>query len=394
MLTRDRIKPASLGEPNLLIFSGASHIAFAGEEMEVYALPIQIILAVPDNVLSPQSLQSGQEDENELAMIGPNSVFQVPMFEEADDLSVIELGIVGDVVVVDMTDEVLSLCREYDPVTDSLLTIGGFSDVHPNALPDCNVLFDKVKEWISARSDERSGFYTAQEDREEPAAKPVPHASPKKATPKVCVTRFYDCRTAQHLLAAQMQVLTQRQDRLEKSKSSSAENVGGRDPGILPNAQPQKLPAVSAGLPNPSGVSQIAAKALSLTGPPPKTMRNVPQAGPPDLTQMDDPLDPLQARPEEPMAIVSALAQQSTAITALVAHLASQAPDALGDLASLGHSTSSTKGVQKRERMQNDPSNRPEHVLCPDECSSFTDACTLQSQYRKTEEEAMPFVSF
>lgn len=358
MLTRDRIKPASLGEPNLLIFSVPSTIALAGEGIEVYALPIQMrrggfLLAVPDNVLSPQSLQSGQEDENELAMIGPNSVFQVPMFEEADDLSVIELGIVGDVVVVDMTDEVLSLCREYDPVTDSLLTIGGFSDVHPNALPDCNVLFDKVKEWISARSDERSGFYTAQEDREEPAAKPAPHASPKKATPKVRVT---NSMIAEQLstLAAQMQVLTQRQDRLEKSKSSSAENVGGRDPGILPNAQSQKLPAVSAGLPNPSGISQIAAKALSLTGPPPKTMRNVPQAGPPDLTQMDDPLDPLQARPEEPMAIVSALAQQSTAITALVAHLASQAPDALGDLASLGHSTSSTKGVQKRERMQND----------------------------------------
>ena len=100
MLTRDRIKPASLGEPNLLIFSVPATIALAGEEMEVYALPIQILLAVPDNVLSPQSLQSGQEDENELAMIGPNSVFQVPMFEEADDLSVIELGIVGDVVVV------------------------------------------------------------------------------------------------------------------------------------------------------------------------------------------------------------------------------------------------------------------------------------------------------
>ena len=99
---------------------------------------------------------------------------------------------------------------------------------------------------------------------------------------------------------------------------------------------------------------RLLQKHWSLTGPPPKTMRNVPQAGPPDLTQMDDPLDPLQARPEEPMAIVSALAQQSTAITALVAHLASQAPDALGDLASLGHSTSSTKGVQKRERMQND----------------------------------------
>ena len=120
MLTRDRIKPASLGEPNLLIFSVPSTIALAGEGIEVYALPIQMrrggfLLAVPDNVLSPQSLQSDQEDENELAMIGPNSVFQVPMFEEADDLSVIELGIVGDVVVVDMTDEVLSLCREYDP---------------------------------------------------------------------------------------------------------------------------------------------------------------------------------------------------------------------------------------------------------------------------------------
>lgn len=66
----------------------------------------------------------------------------------------------------------------------------------------------------------------------------------------------------------------------------------------------------------------------------------------------EEPYDVLQPSLEDP-SIATALAQQSTAITALVAHLASQTGDAMGDLTSLAPSSSTTKGVQRRERMQN-----------------------------------------
>ena len=140
------MKPASSGDPNLLVFSLPATIAIHGEGLETFALPIQLrrgglLLAIPDRLIHPNTLRSGLEEGNDLAMIGPNSVFNVPLFEEADDLTMVEIGVNGDVLVVDMTDEVLEYCREYDPVTDSLNAIAGFSEDYANCFPDCNHLF-------------------------------------------------------------------------------------------------------------------------------------------------------------------------------------------------------------------------------------------------------------
>ena len=76
---------------------------------------------------------------------------------------------------------------------------------------------------------------------------------------------------------------------------------------------------------------------------------------PPEEVQeeVEDPFrDPMKGL-SRPGGIEAALAQQSTAITTLVAHLASQA-DPLGELGSTAVSSSSTKGVQRRERLQNE----------------------------------------
>ena len=56
--------------------------------------------------------------------------------EETDDLtSTVALGIGASVLVIDVRDDILSNCREYDPVTDSLASIHGFPNDHPNSLP-------------------------------------------------------------------------------------------------------------------------------------------------------------------------------------------------------------------------------------------------------------------
>lgn len=195
-------------------------------------------------------------------------------------------------------------------------------------------------------------FFSAQEDQVEPRPpKSVPDATPKKANAK---TRVTNSMIAEQLstLVAQMQVLSHHQDVLEQSTTGSAKGVGDQDRGPLFNAAPKKLPAVAAGIQNPSGVSQTAAaKALAMLSPPPKTAKGGAGLSMLDFQTQDDPVDVLQPGVEEPGNVVAAIAQQSTAITALVAHLASQSPDGLGDLT--GPALSSTKGVQRREKMQN-----------------------------------------
>lgn len=357
MLSRDRLRPASGGDPSLLVFTLPEHASSIADEVEIYAVPVEfrqggMLLCVPPDIVSPQVIAEGQTGSEE-ALFGPNSFFEVGLVEETEDLmSTIALGIQARVLVIDVHDEVLAFCREYDPVTDSLASIVGFSSDHPNSLPDCAQLMPLVREWLQQRTDERSGFYTALEDHvsQNPKANPADRgtvpASAKKAT---AAKRVSNAVISEQLnaLASQMKLLSQRQDRLEKSSGTGAEPAPERLLGAS-----AKLPPVSAGLQNPSGLSQtVAAKALQLLGPPPKTRAPAPAEGAIGVGT-EEPYDVLQPSLEDP-SIATALAQQSTAITALVAHLASQTGDAMGDLTSLAPSSSTTKGVQRRERMQN-----------------------------------------
>eukprot|EP00435_Cladocopium_sp_Y103_P009652 s39_g2.t1 len=340
-------------ETELEVFCQGAKLA-----VDIYAVVLELrqggmLLAVPPEIMSPQVIADGQSGSEE-HLFGPNSVFEAELIEETEDLlSTVALGIQAQVLVVDSNDDILAFCREYDPVTDSHASILGFSTEHPNSLPDTAQLMPLVREWLLQRSDDRSGFYTAQEDQVSPTPKAeangaVPPSAPGKRTaqPK----RVSNAMIADQLsaLSAQMQLLAQRQDQLEKSSGLSAGHVPDRYVGPT-----SKLPSVSAGLANPSGLSQTAAaKALHLLGPPPK-VKVATAAEVVTGVGNEEPYDVLQPTLEDP-SIAAALAQQSTAITALVAHLAAQGGDAMGDLTSLATSSSSTKGVQRREKMQND----------------------------------------
>ena len=196
-------------------------------------------------------------------------------------------------------------------------------------------------------------FYSAQEDQvpvpKDPKAQgtAVPSQAKKTQPPK----RITNAMIAEQLGAmnAQLLLLSQRQDRLEKAGTTSAEVAPGPFAG-----QTSKLPAVSARLQNPSGVSQtVAAKALNLLGPPPK-VRNLQPALIAEGAAQDEPYDVLQSGAEEPLGVAAALTQQSSAITALVAHLTAQGGDVLGDFTPAGNQSGSIRGVQRREKMQNE----------------------------------------
>ena len=115
-----------------------------------------------------------------------------------------------------------------------------------------------------------------------------------------------------------------------------------------------KLPSLSAGYANqPSGSVQ---KALSLVGPPPRTKAAVENR----VVSGAEKVEPGTSQDVgalETSSMVAAITQQSAALTTLVAHLASG--DALTDLQGNTSSSSvSTKGVARRERMQQDLANR------------------------------------
>ena len=94
---------------------------------------------------------------------------------------------------------------------------------------------------------------------------------------------------------------------------------------------------------------------MSLAGPPPRVRAVLPDQGAHALPE-DEPVSWKQPGiSSDP--VLQAISQQSSALTALVAHLASSS-DPMADLtASSSSMSSSTKGVERRERLQNELAN-------------------------------------
>ena len=222
----------------------------------------------------------------------------------------------------------------------------------------CQMLLPFLSEWLKAVTDDRTGFYTAQEDQGKPATAGTAPAKKAGASKRVSTAALSDQLAA---LTAQIQLLSARTEKLEDRQRPSAESA----PEVR-GAHLGKLPAVSASLAN-GGVGLhpvLSQKVASLVGPPPKQQQ--PRKSAVGSQQVpvpaffeDDPVDPAQASQmvKEDGGLMSALTQQSTAITALVAHLTAQGSDALVDLTYGGPSSSTTKGVAKREKMQAELAN-------------------------------------
>ena len=106
----------------------------------------------------------------------------------------------------------------------------------------------------------------------------------------------------------------------------------------------------------PSLMVPSVKKAAALVGPPPKTMAAAPKvANPLQTLQEDEPRTWQEGAVTTGDPLLQVLAQQGSALTALVAHIAAGG-DALGDLSTSATSSqsTSTKGVQRRERLQNE----------------------------------------
>ena len=200
-------------------------------------------------------------------------------------------------------------------------------------------VMDQVRTWASEADRPRAAFYSA---REEPDEKDAGGVCRGKKVTNVTLMEEIEMLKAQ-LGSLMMDAANVQRD--AHPATPAAELLAGT------SLTGPRIPALSEGIAN----GPIALADLAQTiGPPPTTRPSVLKATPkkPPYTTMKHLLEaPGEA---EPGTLASALAQQSTAITALVAHLTGQDP--MMELASTSSSTLSarTRGVQRRDRMMSD----------------------------------------
>ena len=297
---------------------------------------------IPDEYLDPDAVLNAMVVEED-DILGPSKDFVSELCEEDDDGRIIPLGRSCRVLVIDLSDESLSAMAEYDPVTHEFESCASFDAERPASVPAVTDVLPDVKKWIEGVTETRLHFYSAREERDPPAKAAAKKGPPKKITNHTIM---------EHLaaLSSQLQALQTQQEEMKKDRATASSAIPAAAP-FTPMPATSKMPSLSAGIPAPqtplAGVSR-------LLGPPPKVKppavlgvapeaENAEQEG----QEADQGQDP----------IVRAISQQSIAITSLVAHLAGG--DALTELSSTGVGGSlSSKGVARREKMQQDLASR------------------------------------
>ena len=349
-MEKSMIAFADKGEPSLLVLSVPEESGEGGKASECFAVPVMsrsngLLLAVPRGCFSEELLVDMMSGEDPSAMIGPSKGVTVSLCEEGMDGSPVLVGVQASLLVVDFSDAVLPLLREYEAVSENDAVIP-FSSQYPNAVPMHTELALVSAEWVSSQGSDRVNFYSALDEQVEETP-PMLKTSTKKAPPKrVTNAQMMDQLSA---VVSQLQLLSARQDQLEKAGVGLAGSVGGPSPSNIP-----VVPAVSAGLqavglgapPAPVPFAKFA----KIVGPPPRVK---PPVNVPGVTPTAEVPKVAEEETLPSGGIASAIAQQSTAITALVAHLANTA-DPLTELQGGGSLSGTTKGVQRREKMQSD----------------------------------------
>ena len=324
-------------------FTGLDH-AFDCFCVPVLSRPGGMLLNVPRNVFSEDLLIDSLQVAEPDALLGPSKGVQTNLWVEDDNQEVVVQQTLTSSLVVDFSDAVLEWMRDYDQVADANAQITPFSDQFPAALPAADEVLLSSKAWVQQLGSERV-FYSAQEDQEEtPSPKAgVKNVAMKKGAPPKRITNA-QVLDQLSLLVAQVKSIAARQDAIE---SPSAVNASEQQVGGMGG-----VPPVSAGLNPASPAPNVAfAKYARLVGPPPKVRAPVNLVAPDPTIQSG--AVPIEEVPAEGANLVQALSQQSSAVLALVSHLAGQ-QDPLSELQSPGLLSTSTKGVQRREKMQSD----------------------------------------
>lgn len=348
------VKFAKDGDPSLLIWKVPPEFIDDGSEgVQILALPLLsrpggILFAVPDKVLSTNLLLDAML-RDEASTLGPSREFAAQLIVEGESgAGVVDLPNSVNFLALDLEDSVLSDMREYDVLADMSEIIVPFFAEEPNALPKLTPVLPLIYEWIDVVAHERLNFYSAREEPDVPPALPPAKraAAPKKSGKATLAT----LASQMALMQQQLQAVVAQQDSLVQGSLTSSGSAN-HALGLAPMAA--VVPSLSAGC-MPGSRPKTAAQ---LVGPPPKTKATAPA----DVTGAVPPVAPIQGGPaggRDQMSEV--LTQQSAALTQLVAHLTGGDP--MADLSLSSASTPGfshgTKGVARREKMQNDLASR------------------------------------
>lgn len=219
---------------------------------------------------------------------------------------------------------------------------------------------DEVKQWALNENAGRAHFYSAREEQEEePTPKTPARDVPMRSTQKRLSNAAIMEQVSQ--LTAAVQALTLRQEEMAKTSQRPPFQSSASPAGDPPHGGGQSLVAPKSllGVAESLGIGlsgkglPAVQKALDLLGPPPKVKQVQHAVDPPGGLPEDEPSHWTTPHPSSD-CMVNAMAQQSQALTALVAHFTNSDP--MSDLAGgggLGHS-SATRGAQRREKLQND----------------------------------------
>ena len=340
---------ADKGAPSLLVLSVPDELACNGSSVRCFAVPILsrrggLLLNIPRGVVSEDALIDSLHVVDESHLLGPSKGVSAHLCEEDEEGNIVLRQESVNSLVIDFSDDVLPLLHEYGVVGVEEGEIVPFSENFPTALPSYTEVCEAATAWIGQSGPERVNFYSAQEDPEEPVVgKAVADAktSPSKKAPAVKRVTNAQVLDQLSILVAQVKTLSARQDALESQPAKDASGLqGGNIAGV---------PAVSAGMVEQQAPMQAFAKYAKLVGPPPK-VRAASSKDPPVVQMQESPVIP---QPAEEGDLVSAINQQSTAMLALVSEIAGGS-DPLTDLTSPGQFSTTTRGVQKREKMQSD----------------------------------------
>ena len=350
-MEKSSLRLASRGEPGLLVLSLGAEFTLTQREEDILCVPIKVrsgglLLALPYAALDQQVLLDGIQATDE-SILGPNKLLEASLMGEDEEGEITQLALRCRYYVVDFKDDILEFLRDYDPLSDDLGTMVTFDPDIPYGVPSMAGIIEKVADWASqANAVERATFYSA---REEPVApKPSGKPAPKKAAAKRASTAALAERI--DALAAQVQLLAKPTP--EPAASIYAMPAEGQANGLM-LATP-KMPRLADALAAASPGLDPVHKAASLLPPPPKQRSGVPKptatpmAAPGMRMAEDEPQDVFDQHPDH---VLQALSQQSTALTALVAHLTAGG-DGMMDLSASSSSTStSTRGMMRREKM-------------------------------------------
>ena len=374
---------ADTGEPCRILFLWPPESDPVQHQVQAFVVMRRqggVLLALPDTAVDEVSLleyaqpvRPGVE-----AMVGPVTIFSVPM-EAPSDLGVFEAtGTSSNVLVVDVNVEQMDgLLLPFPTDPTAQLDISHFAAGDPDIRPVFSALMTQVRSWVDGETEERIAFYSAHEEEEGPdAQEPTPkqRARPKLSFPSSTAPgratapgKAQPKRPTVATLAGQMEVilaslpkitdqlaaLTSRQNETEAAQRQQAPNPIGHG---FHAVAPHKAAAPVSALLNQTDRAVGLAGLGRLVGPPPPVRQTAAPSGllqPDQKLEEDEPQDPFVPAEEKELGspMAQALLEQSKALQTLMAHFHATSSDPMSDLSS-STPTTGIKGTVAREKLQ------------------------------------------